>query len=630
MEYTNGNYDVVVIGAGHAGIEAALATARLGCKTILFTINLDAVGNCPCNPCIGGSAKGHLVREIDALGGEMGKATDATFLQSRMLNRSKGPAVHSLRAQIDRRAYQEYMKNILELTEHLELRQAEVVEIRTNSDGAVCAVKTHTGAVYGARAVIIASGTYLHGRIILGEVDYPGGPDGMFPAIGLSESLLKLGIPLQRFKTGTPPRVNKRTIDFSKMQEQPGDLPIQPFSFETEEAGENKVSCYLTYTNAQTHEIIRKNMDRSPLYSGTITGTGTRYCPSIEDKVVRFAEKERHQIFLEPMGLHTQEYYVQGFSSSLPEEVQEQMIRTVSGLEQVQIMRPAYAIEYDCVDPQMLDHTLEFKKFPGLYGAGQFNGTSGYEEAAAQGLIAGINAAATLLGKAPVELERQSSYIGTLIDDLVTKGTQEPYRMMTSRAEYRLLLRQDNADTRLTPTGYRAGLISQERYQRFLEKQEAIQREVERMRRTTISPTPRLNEILEEAGTSPVATGVKLAELLRRPQLTYEVLAEVDSSQDIPKLVREEAEILIRYEGYIEKQQAQIARAQRLEGKKLPSGLDYASMKGIRIEAQQKLMKIQPKTLGQASRISGVSGADINVLLVYLEQQEKGGGSHGA
>ena len=624
MEYPAGDYDVAVIGAGHAGIEAALAAARLGCSVILFTINLDAVGNCPCNPCIGGTAKGHLVREIDALGGEMGKAADATAIQRRLLNRSKGPAVHSLRAQIDRRAYQSYMKHALELQERLDLRQAEIVELGLEQ-GRVAWVKTHTGAVFQVKAVIIATGTYLKGRIFLGDVSYESGPDGMFPAGRLSACLRELGVPLQRFKTGTPARVHRRSLDFSRMEEQAGEEDAEPFSFETASPNPNQVSCYLTYTTPQTHEIIRQNLDRSPLYSGNITGIGPRYCPSIEDKVVRFSDKPRHQLFIEPMGLQTEELYVQGMSSSLPEDVQLAMMRTVIGLEEVRVMRPAYAIEYDCVDPLALQHTLEFRDFPGLYGAGQFNGTSGYEEAAAQGLIAGINAARKLQGLPAFTLERASSYIGTLIDDLVTKGTGEPYRMMTSRSEYRLLLRQGNADARLTPLGHELGLISEDRYTRFLEKQRQIREEIARLQRVPVPPTALVNDLLISCGTTPISTGLRLTELLRRPQMSYQALAPVDPGRPpLPKAVWEEAAIQIRYEGYIEKQLYEVAQAKKLEEKLLPPDLNYEALDGIRLEARQKLQKLRPQSIGQASRISGVSAADISMLLVYLEQREHG------
>lgn len=620
--YYAGAYDVIVIGAGHAGCEAALACARLGFHTALFSINLDAVANMPCNPSIGGTAKGHLVREIDALGGEMGKAADKTFLQSRMLNRGKGPAVHSLRVQSDRRAYQALMKQTIERTENLDLKQAEIIEIEL-TDGAISGVVTHIGAYYRARAVIISTGTYLKGKIIIGDVSYSGGPDGMFPANRLSESLLRHGVRLMRFKTGTPARINRSGVDFSKMEEQRGDEEITPFSFENEEIGENTVSCYLTYTNETTHRIIRENLHRSPLYSGMIEGVGPRYCPSIEDKVVRFADKERHQVFIEPMGANTEEMYVQGMSSSLPEDVQVKMLHSVPGLENAQMMRTAYAIEYDCVDPTQLYPTLEFKEIAGLYGAGQFNGSSGYEEAAAQGLIAGINAALKLKGEQPLVLDRAGSYIGTLIDDLVTKGTKEPYRMMTSRSEYRLLLRQDNADERLTPAGYRAGLISEERYQAFLEKMERIRLEKARLEKTVIPPELSVNQFLDKHGSAQLKTGIRLADLLRRPEMSYRLLGELDVQR--PPLTRaetEEVEIQIKYDGYIARQMKQVEQFKKLEDKKLPEGINYSAIDGLRLEARQKLAALRPVSIGQASRVSGVSPADISVLLIYLEQQK--------
>ncbi len=620
--------DIAVIGAGHAGIEAGLAAARLGCRVGVFTICLDAVGNMPCNPSIGGTAKGHLVCEIDALGGEMGKAADATFLQSRMLNLGKGPAVHSLRVQSDRREYSKYMKHALERQENLMLIQAEIVEIQAEA-GRVTGVVTHLGARYGARAVILATGTYLKGEIIIGKSQIPGGPDGMFPANALSRCLEELGVPLRRFKTGTPARVNRRSLDFSKMKIQEGDAEIIPFSFETAEAGENKVVCWLTATNETTHRIIRDNIHLSPIYSGQIHGVGPRYCPSIEDKIMRFPEKPAHQLFVEPCGLETEEMYLQGLSSSLPEFVQRAFIHSIPGLERAELMRVAYAIQYDCVDPQALYPTLEFKEIAGLYGAGQFNGSSGYEEAAAQGLVAGINAARKLQGKPPLILERAGSYIGTLIDDLVTKGTPEPYRMMTSRSEYRLLLRQDNADLRLTPIGYEIGLISEERYQRFLRKKAHIEEEIRRLRHTHLAHNNEtLNAILERCGTAPLTAGATLAELIARPQVRYEDLAPVDP--DRPALSAAEgkqAEISIKYEGYIEKQLAKVREFQRLENRRLPADLDYAGMTGLRLEARQKLAAVRPVSIGQASRISGVSPADISVLMIELEQRRRRDGT---
>jgi tRNA uridine 5-carboxymethylaminomethyl modification enzyme len=624
VEYYAGTYDVAVIGAGHAGIEAGLAAARLGCKAIIFTINLDAVGNMPCNPSIGGTGKGHLVREIDALGGEMGKAADKTFIQSRMLNLGKGPAVHSLRVQSDRRAYQQLMKHILERQDGLDLKQAEVIEIRAK-DGAVSQIVTKLGAVYDVKAVVIATGTYLSGRIHIGEVNYSGGPDGMFAANSLSHSLRELGIELLRFKTGTPSRVNKNSIDYTKLEVQNGDERIIPFSFETKEAGENRAVCHIAYTNEETHRVIRENIHRSPLYAGRIEGIGPRYCPSIEDKVVRFADKERHQFFVEPMGLDTDEMYLQGMSSSLPEEVQIKFLHTVKGFENVKVMRTAYAIEYDCINPLELSPTLETKKVAGLYGAGQFNGSSGYEEAAAQGLVAGINAALKVKGNEPVILDRAGSYIGTLIDDLVTKGTKEPYRMMTSRSEYRLVLRQDNADARLTPIGYKIGLISEKRYEGFLEKVEMIKNERRRLEKTSVAPSEELNEMLVSKGTAAIATGVRISELLRRPQVNYEDLLPFDLSREpLPFAVTEQVEIGIKYEGYIKRELAQINEMRRLETKSLPEGIDYEAVRGLRIEAREKLQKIKPINIGQASRISGVNPADISVLLIYLEQARRG------
>ncbi len=621
-------FDVVVIGAGHAGIEAGLSAARLGCSVGVFTICLDAVGNMPCNPSIGGTAKGHLVCEIDALGGEMGKAADATFLQSRMLNLGKGPAVHSLRVQSDRKDYSRYMKRALEQQQGLSLIQAEIVEL-TAENGAVTGVVTHLGAFYRAKAVILATGTYLKGEIIVGENQYPGGPDGMFPANRLSDCLQQLGVPLRRFKTGTPARVNRRSLDFSKMEVQEGDEEIIPFSFTTEQPGKNQVVCYLTGTNEETHRIIRENIHLSPIYSGQIHGIGPRYCPSIEDKIMRFKEKNTHQLFVEPCGLDTEEMYLQGLSSSLPEYVQRALIHTIPGLEQAQIMRVAYAIQYDCVDPQALFPSLEFKALSGLYGAGQFNGSSGYEEAAAQGLLAGINAALKVLERPPFILDRASSYIGTLIDDLVTKGTPEPYRMMTSRSEYRLLLRQDNADLRLTPLGYRLGLLSEERYQKFLTKKAHIEEEIHRLRHTHLSHTDgALRRILEDCGTAPLTGGASLAELIARPQVSYFSLAPVDS--DRPALTGAEgrqAEITIKYEGYIEKQLAKVKEFQKLEQHRLPPDLDYQAIAGLRLEARQKLSVVRPVSLGQASRISGVSPADISVLMIALEQRRREHGS---
>ena len=619
--YFAGNYDVAVIGAGHAGIESALASARLGCKTAIFTINMDAVGNCPCNPSIGGTAKGHLVREIDALGGEMGKTADECFLQSRMLNRGKGPAVHSLRAQIDRRKYSDTMKHKLELQENLELRQAEITNIQKSDYGYT--LTTRMLAVYECKAVIIATGTYLGGRIFVGEVSYESGPDGIFPATELGKSLKNLGLPLRRFKTGTPARVLKSSIDFSELEVQKGDEPPQPFSYETENLGENKVDCHISWTNENTKQVILENIHRSPLYAGRIEGVGPRYCPSFEDKIMRFKDKPRHQLFIEPCGLSTEEMYLQGMSSSLPEEVQLKFYHTIKGLEHCVIMRPAYAIEYDCVDPLAMNATLEFKDFPNLYGAGQFNGSSGYEEAAAQGLVAGINAALKVLGREQVIFSRDNSYIGTLVDDLVTKGANEPYRMMTSRSEYRLVLRQDNADERLTPLGYEIGLISEERYNKFLKKQEQKKAEIKRLKSTVISPTEEVNKILVSRETSEITTGVRLIDLLKRPQLGYEELKAVDT--DRPKLdpnIFEQVEIEIKYEGYIQKQLKQVEQMRKLETKLLPKDFDYRELKGLRLEAQEKLNKIKPLNIGQASRISGVSPADISVLLIWLAQNK--------
>ena len=619
--YFAGEYDVAVIGAGHAGIEAALAAARLGCKTAVFTINMDAVGNCPCNPSIGGTAKGHLVREIDALGGEMGKTADECFLQSRMLNRGKGPAVHSLRTQIDRRKYADTMKRKLELEPNLELRQAEITNIRQIDSG--YELTTKMLAVFKCKTVIIATGTYLGGRIFVGEISYESGPDGIFAATRLGKSLKELGLPLRRFKTGTPARVLRRSIDFSDLEIQKGDEPPQPFSYETESLGENKVDCYISWTNEETKQIILDNIHRSPLYAGEIEGVGPRYCPSLEDKIVRFSNKPRHQLFIEPCGLNTEEMYLQGMSSSLPEEVQLKFYHTIKGLENCIIMRPAYAIEYDCVDPMAMNATLEFKDFEGLFGAGQFNGSSGYEEAAAQGLIAGINAAQKVLGKEPFILTRDNSYIGTLIDDLVTKGANEPYRMMTSRSEYRLVLRQDNADERLTPLGHKIGLITDERYEGFLNKQELKRREFERLRSTVISPTKEVNQILVSRETSEISTGVRLIELMKRPQLDYKALAPIDSGRpNLDANIFEQVEIEIKYEGYIQKQKKQVEQMRKLEEKHLPVDFDYTQITGLRLEAQEKLNKIKPLNIGQASRISGVSPADISVLLIWLAQKK--------
>ena len=619
MNYHAGTYDVIVIGAGHAGIEAALASARLGCKTVIFTINMDAVGNCPCNPSIGGTAKGHLVREIDALGGEMGRTADASFIQSRMLNLGKGPAVHSLRAQIDRREYSKIMKHKLELQDNLHLKQAEIISIDKNEDGTWQAV-TQMNAVYQAKAIIIATGTFLGGRIYVGEVSYAGGPDGLFPANQLGDSLKHLGLRLRRFKTGTPARVLRSSIDFTNLEEQHGDEPVVPFSYDTLEPGENKVTCHVAWTNEDTKKVILENIHRSPLYSGQIEGVGPRYCPSLEDKIVRFADKERHQVFIEPCGLDTEEMYLQGMSSSLPEEVQLAFYRTVKGLEHVEIMRCAYAIEYDCVDPLQMEATLEFQDIPGLYGAGQFNGSSGYEEAAAQGLIAGINAAHKIQGKEPFVLDRASSYIGTLIDDLITKGVTDPYRMMTSRAEYRLLLRQDNADLRLRKKGYEIGLISQQEYDALVEKEELIDREIQRLKNTSVGANKEIQHFLEESGSSILKTAATLAELICRPELGYAALAPIDKERHpLPSAVVEQVEIEIKYEGYIIRQKRQVEQYRKMEKKMIPETLDYDGVPSLRLEARQKLKEFRPVSVGQASRISGVSPADISVLLVYLE-----------
>lgn len=617
-----GKYDVAVIGGGHAGCEAALAAARLGMKTVMFSISLDAIGNLPCNPSIGGTAKGHLVREVDALGGEMGKAADASFIQSKMLNRGKGPAVHSLRAQIDRKKYHAEMKKRVENQENLQVKQAEIVNILTDESGNVTGVVTHTGTEYSVRAAIIASGTYLKGKILIGSYSRESGPDGMFPANELSENLRRLGIELTRFKTGTPARIHADTLDYSKMEIEEGDEKIVPFSFETQAVGKNLINCYLVYTNEKTHQIIRDNLDRSAMYGGMVEGVGPRYCPSIEDKVVKFSDKTRHQLFIEPMGLDTKEMYAQGFSTSLPEDVQLEMYRSVEGLENVEIMRSAYAIEYDCCDPTQLNATLEFKSIGGLYGAGQFNGTSGYEEAAAQGLIAGINAALKLKNEKPLTLKRSDGYIGTLIDDLITKGTNEPYRMMTSRSEYRLLLRQDNADERLTPFGYRVGLISDERYKKFLEKMDMVEREIKRISDTVIPPKD-ANPILEKYNSAPVKTGIRLSDMLKRPELDYEKLASVDTAREpLPDAVCEQVEIKLKYDGYIKRQIAQVEQFKKMEEKLLPENQDYSDIHGLRLEARQKLNKIRPKSLGQASRISGVSPSDLSVLIVWLESRK--------
>ena len=626
MKYFAKKYDVVVIGAGHAGIEAGLAAARLGVSTGVFTINMDWVGNMPCNPSIGGTSKGHLVREIDALGGEMGKAADANTLQSRMLNLGKGPAVHSLRAQIDRRRYSEYMKHTMEMQDGLEIVQAEIVSL-TRLENGEWELITRLEAIYHATCVVLATGTFLGGRIYVGDVSYDGGPDGMFASTELAESLKRLGVKTRRFKTGTPSRVNRRSIDFSNLERQDGDENIVPFSFDGEYQPENILPCYITYTNEKTKEIILENLHRSPLYGGKIDGVGPRYCPSIEDKIVRFSEKKRHQLFIEPCGLNTEEMYLQGMSSSLPEDVQLAFLRTIPGLEHVQVMRTAYAIEYDCVDPISLYATLEFKAFPGLFGAGQFNGSSGYEEAAAQGLVAGVNAALKIKGEQPMILDRASSYIGTLIDDLVTKGCSDPYRMMTSRSEYRLILRQENADIRLTEIGYRVGLVSEEKLQRLHRKLDMIEKEKKRIEKVSVAPGEALNRILVSRETSPLETGCRLIDLIKRPQLDYESLADFDKDRpDLPKDVFEQVEIEIKYEGYIRRQLAQAQEMRRLEEKKLDENTDYATITGLRMEAQEKLNKVKPKSIGQASRISGVSPADISVLMIYLK---KNGGNHG-
>ncbi len=622
MNYFANSYDVAVIGAGHAGIEAALAAARLGAKTVVFTINLDWIGNMACNPSIGGTSKGHLVREIDALGGEMGKAADATLIQSRILNLGKGPAVHSLRAQIDRREYTKYMKHALELQENLDLKQGEIVSLKKNENG-LWEFATKLQALYTAKCVVIATGTFLKGKVFVGDVSYPSGPDGMFPSDLLSNDLEKLNVSLRRFKTGTPPRVNRRSVDFSELEEQFGDEQITPFSFSTApETLKNKATCHITYTNPDTKDVILANLDRSPLYSHKIEGVGPRYCPSIEDKIVRFTERERHQVFIEPCGLDTEELYLQGLSSSLPEDVQLKILHSIKGLENVEVMRTAYAIEYDCVDPLSLKSTLEFTELDGLFGAGQFNGSSGYEEAAAQGLVAGINAAHKALGKEPFTLDRSTSYIGTLIDDLVTKGCRDPYRMMTSRSEYRLILREDNADLRLTEAGRALGLVSNERYNKYLEKVKLIEAEMQRVLGVTVSPSAELNKMLEEAGTSPLVSGCRLSELIKRPQITYEMLAPFDKTRDpaLPREISEQVEINLKYEGYIKRQLAQVEEQKRLEVKKIPEAINYKDVTNLRLEAIEKLEKVRPETVGQASRISGVSPADIAVLLIYLRK----------
>lgn len=622
MEYFAKKYDIAVIGAGHAGIEAALAASRLGAKTVCFTVNLDWVGNMPCNPSIGGTSKGHLVREIDALGGEMGKAADKNSIQIRMLNLGKGPAVHSLRAQIDRREYSKYMKHTLEKQENLDLKQAEIVDLQKKDDG-LFYLTTQLEAVYSAKAVVLATGTFLGGRVYIGDVSYESGPDGMFPATRLSEALKKMNIPIRRFKTGTPSRVNRRSVDFSELEVQYGDENPVPFSFDTDEKDLNNSSvCHITYTNEETKRIILENIHRSPLYSGKIEGVGPRYCPSIEDKIVRFSEKERHQLFIEPCGEDTEELYLQGMSSSLPEDVQLKFLRSIKGLENVEVMRTAYAIEYDCVDPLSLKSSLEFTGIDGLFGAGQFNGSSGYEEAAAQGLIAGINAARKVMGKEPLLLDRASSYIGTLIDDLVTKGCSDPYRMMTSRSEYRLLLRQDNADIRLMPYGYEVGLVSEERYRKLLEKLRLIAEEKERCESVTIAPNEELNKILVSRETAPMNTGIRLSELIKRPQLDYAVLAPFDKTRpSLPRDVAEQVEIELKYEGYIKRQNAKVEEMRRLEVKKIPADIDYDDVYSLRLEAREKLKKVRPESVGQASRISGVSPSDISVLIVYLSRK---------
>jgi tRNA uridine 5-carboxymethylaminomethyl modification enzyme len=628
MEYEAGFYDVIVVGAGHAGCEAALASARMGCKTAVFAINIDSIANMPCNPSIGGTAKGHLVREVDALGGEMGKNTDKTFIQSKILNSAKGPAVFSLRAQVDRRRYQIEMKHIMEKQDNLDIKQAEIIDLLSDTDEngkkMIIGVKTHTGAIFKCKAVVLTTGTYLKARIIIGDVNYSGGPDGLFPANKLSDSLKELGVELFRFKTGTPARINQRSVDFSKMTEQPGDDRIVPFSFEVEEINKEQVSCWLTHTTEETHKIIKENLHRSPLYSGDIKGVGPRYCPSIEDKVVRFSDKESHQIFVEPMGLETQEMYLQGMSSSLPEDVQIKMVKSLPGLENVSIMRSAYAIEYDCINATQLNLNLEAKNIGGLFSAGQINGSSGYEEAAAQGIVAGINAALKIKGNEPLIIDRSQGYIGVLIDDLVTKGTKEPYRMMTSRSEYRLLLRQDNADLRLTPLGHKVGLVSDERYKMFEEKRDSINREIERIEKKVIPPSEKVNAFLGRMNSTSIKSGAKLSDLLRRPELSYEALSEIDDREDnLSFSIKEQVEISIKYDGYIKRQLMQVDQFKRLEKRKLGKDMNYLEIDGLRLEARQKLNEIKPDSIGQASRITGVSPADISVLLVYMEQRSR-------